>query len=583
MERRLAAILAADVVGYSSQMEIDEAGTLERLKRVFQEVMRPQIKAHKGRVVKLMGDGLLAEFPSIHEAVQCAAGLQAALSATDPQHATDRSIQMRIGVNLGDIIVEGSDIYGEGVNVAARLESLADPGGVCISGPAFDIIDGKLDLTFEDIGEQQVKNISKPVRTYRLVQASAAKSARAKAPGLPASLIRPVVAILPFVEMSDGLKQLEFGDGLTADINRELARLGIVEVIGHQVSRRYNLDVHTVDDIGGALGVGYLLSGSIRRSGDHIRISAELLDVGSGRPIWADRYDRMLKDPLALQDEIARAIAGIVEPSVMREERQRINRSPPEKMKPHELMHVAWKLSDEGTRKGIHAAEQYCEQAIKIDPSYSDAYSQLAWVLWIKTMSGWSSDLQATMQRALSCAEKALSLNPKDYDGLGARGAILVALGNYDATSKIIAEFSRKFPAHSYGLSYQAVLENSLGRHEEALQYAEQAMATNPEHDQWLWLFMGRILFDLERFPEAVETMEQLKALTEYRHGRLLLAASYAASGRTDEARSEIKALGPDWADILPCISLCYRETADVERLVKWAKVAAGTASTADD
>ena len=330
MQRRLSAILATDVVGYSSLMEADETGTLERMKLLYHEVMYPEITQRRGRIVKLMGDGLLAEFPSVVEAIQCAADIQKIMIDREANETAERRVRIRIGINLGDIIVEGTDIYGEGVNVAARLEGLADPGGVCISGTAYDVIDGKLDLSFEDLGEQQVKNIAKAVRAYRLNVDAAAVPAPSNMTAPVSLLVRPSIAVLPFSEIGSHAEQLRFGDGLAADINRELARSGIIEVIGQQISRRYSLDTDSPEKIGRLLDVGYILSGSIRFSGERTRVSAELLEANTGRPSWSERYDRALIDPLETQDELARAIAGIVEPSMVRLERERITRTTPD-------------------------------------------------------------------------------------------------------------------------------------------------------------------------------------------------------------------------------------------------------------
>ncbi len=577
IERRLAAIISADVAGYSRLMGKDETGTLSALKALRKDVFAPQVATHKGRVVKLMGDGALVEFPSVVDAVDCAIAVQRTLA----ERAIDEAIKLRIGINLGDIIIEDSDIYGDGVNVAARIQEVAKPGGIALSGSAFDQVSGKVVAVFKDAGEHELKNIDKPVRVYRWTDAAADAMDAAAAPApldmaiAMSMIVRPSIAVLPFVEMGSHAEQLRFGDGLVADINRELARSGIIEVIGQQISRRYSLDSDSAETIGRSLGVGYILSGSIRFSGERTRVSTELLEASTGRSSWSERYDRALIDPLETQEELAQSIAGIVEPSMVRLERERITRTTPEQMKPHELMHYAWKLSDQGTWEGVRRGEQYCEQAIKLDPGYSDAHSQLAWILWIDVLSGWASNSEATMKRALSCSEKALSLNPKDYDALGARGVTLVALGRYEAAEKVIDEISKRFPSHAYGLSYQAVLLDSMGQHAEGMVFAEEAMATNPEHDQWFWMFLGQCLFHLERFPEAVEALEQFKVLSGFRFARLLLAASYAASRRGEEAKAEIASLGSDWENLIPGVALCYRETVDRERLIKWVKVAA--------
>jgi adenylate cyclase len=290
LERRLAAILAADVVGYSRLMGEDEAGTLERLKSLRRELVQPRIAERGGRIVKLMGDGLLAEFPSVVEAVLCAVEIQHAMPGREAAVAEEQRITLRIGVNLGDVIVEGSDIYGDGVNVAARLEALADPGGVCLSGPAFDTVDGKLDAAFEDIGEQTMKNIAKPVRVYRLRSASPQEAPPRQPAGSPPLPDKPSIAVLPFTNMSGDPEQEYFSDGITEDIITELSRFSSLFVVARNSTFSYKGRSVDIRRIARELGVRYVLEGSIRRAGGRVRITAQLIDSSSGNHIWAERY-----------------------------------------------------------------------------------------------------------------------------------------------------------------------------------------------------------------------------------------------------------------------------------------------------
>jgi adenylate cyclase len=315
MARRLAAILAADVVGFSRLMGADETGTLERLKLLRKELVQPKTAAHGGRIVKLMGDGLLAEFPSVVEAVQCASDIQQAMAEREPDIPDDQRIRLRIGINLGDIIVEGSDIYGDGVNVAARLEGLADPGGVCISGPAFDAVDGKLDLAFEDAGEQQVKNIAKPVRVYRLLP-GASKAAAPPRKSVATASGQLSIAVLPFENMSGDPEQDYFSDGITEDIITELSRFRSLFVIARNSSFTFKGRAVNVTEVGSALGVRYVVEGSVRKAGNRVRVTAQLLDTKSGNHLWADRYDRELEDIFEVQDDVVRHIAAAVSMSL---------------------------------------------------------------------------------------------------------------------------------------------------------------------------------------------------------------------------------------------------------------------------
>jgi adenylate cyclase len=306
LERRLAAILAADVVGYSRLMGADEGGTLERLKTLRRDLVQPKITERGGRIVKLMGDGLLAEFPSVVEAVQCAVDVQEAMEGRDAELADDRRIVLRIGVNLGDVMVEGSDIYGDGVNVAARLEALAEPGGLCLSGAAFDMVEGKLDAAFEDMGERRMKNIAKPVRVYHLTPSGVQASGTDRLTGALPLPDKPSIAILPFTNMSGDSEQDYFSDGITEDIITELSRFSSLFVIARNSSFAYKGQAVDVRRVAEELGVRFVLEGSIRRAAERVRITAQLIDSETGSHIWAERYDRELNDLFDLQEDITR-------------------------------------------------------------------------------------------------------------------------------------------------------------------------------------------------------------------------------------------------------------------------------------
>ena len=574
MERRLAAILAADVAGYTALMGADEAGTLRRLTDLRQDFLEPLIDEHRGRVVKLMGDGLLVEFASVVDALACAVAWQNGISEREAEAAENKRLTFRIGVNLGDVIVEGEDIHGDGVNIAARLESLATPGDIFLSGDAYRHAKGKLEVAFEDLGEQNLKNVAEPVQVYRVAtkQSTAARpSLSTEAPTLPG---KPSVAVLPFKELSGDPGQMDFSDGLAADIITELSRTGNIFVVGLHESQSHGRDGATVREVGRTLAVRYVLSGTVRRAGERGRITAELLEVETGHPRWTERYDRSLDDPFAVQDELARAIAGVVEPTLHRAEMDRIVRGPTKNLQAHELMLRAWRLSDQGYEDGNHAAQRDCEKAIRLDPHYSDAHSQLAWIHWYAAMNGWTDDPEEDLRRALEYAERGWSLNPKDYDALGARGAVLISLRRYDAANRIVEDLAKKFPGHAHATMYQGQILSPLGRHEVALELVQKSMEINPDHDQWHWMNMGMCLFCLERYDEAVHALEQFKTLSKFPFVRLFLAASLAASGRNEEARAEVDSLGPNAGKLNAAASFLYRGPEDRERLVMWARSA---------
>jgi len=572
LERRLAAILAADVVGYTRLMGADEAGTLRRVTELRQQVLAPLIAEHRGRVVKLMGDGLLVEFASVVDALACAVAWQDQVAAREAAADDVEPLTFRIGINLGDVIVEGEDIHGDGVNIAARLEGLAEPGGICLSGDAYRQAKGRLEVAFEDMGEQDLKNVAEPVRIYRVAAGRSATTApppKKESPTLPD---RPSVAVLPFEELGGDPGQTGFSEGLAADIITELSRSGTISVIGRHESQSHGLEGAAVQEIGRILAVRYVLSGTVRRAGARGRITVELLEARTGRPQWSERYDRPLDDLFAVQDEIARAIVGIVEPTLHRAEMDRISRSQAKDLQPHELMLRAWRLSDQGYEDDNRAAQRDCEEAIRLDPQYSDAHSQLAWILWYAATNGWTDDPEGSLRRALDCAERGWSLNSKDYDALGARGYILVATGRYEAAARIVEDLARKFPGHDRATMYQGEILNLLGQYEEALELIQHSMDINPEHDQWHWMGIGRCLFCLERYPEAVHALEQFKTLSKFPFIRLFLAAAYAAAGRDEEARAEVETLGADAGKLTAGASFIFRNPADRERLVMWAR-----------
>jgi TolB-like protein/class 3 adenylate cyclase len=332
VERRLAAILAADVAGYSRLMGEDEEGTLAALKAIRRELADPKIAEHRGRIVKTTGDGLLVEFPSVVDAVRCAVELQREMALRNAEVPETRRIEFRIGINLGDIIIDEHDIYGDGVNVAARLEALAEPGGICVSRVVRDQVRDKVDLSFEDLGEQQVKNIARPVHVYRI---PLLETARAKAP-LPLP-DKPSLAVLPFQNMTGDAEQDYFVDGIVEEITTAISRLPWLFVIARNSSFTYQGRAVDVKQVAGELGVRYVLEGSVRKAGNRVRITGQLIDTATGAHIWADRFDGALDDIFQLQDEVASSVVGAVEPKLRQSEIGRATRKPPTSLKAYDL------------------------------------------------------------------------------------------------------------------------------------------------------------------------------------------------------------------------------------------------------
>jgi adenylate cyclase len=377
--RRLTAILAADVAGYSRLMGADEEGTHERLKALRHELLDPKIVEHHGRIVKTTGDGVLVEFASVVDAVRCAVAVQQAMPERDMGVGADNRIELRIGINLGDVIVEGDDLYGDGVNIAARIEALADAGAVFVSNTVHDHVRDRLPFIFEDLGEQQVKNITRPVRVYRVRDAGAT----AKSPSAPASPVlplpdKPSIAVLPFTNMSSDAEQEFFADGIAEDVTTALLRYPSLFVIARNSSFTYKGRAVDVKEVGRELGVRYVLEGSLRKSGNRIRITAQLVEAETGKHIWAERYDRDLADIFAVQDDITEAVTIAVAPAIDEAERQRAIRKLPGSLD-------AWAAYQRGlwhfskfTADDNAVAQKFFQQAIDLDPTFAGGYWGLA-------------------------------------------------------------------------------------------------------------------------------------------------------------------------------------------------------------
>ena len=367
MERRLAAILAADMVGYSRLMEADEEGTIARQKVHRAELIEPAISSHGGRIVKTMGDGLLLEFPSVVDAVKCALAVQQGMAEREAEVPEDLRIQYRVGINLGDIVIDGEDILGDGVNVAARLESLAEPGGICISGTVYDHIAGKIEAGFDDLGPQTVKNIVRPIRVLRVrpqAQSDPITDISAPVPGFQG---RPAIAVLALQNLSGDPEQEYFADGIAEDILTRLAMWRWMPVIARNSSFAYKGKSIDVRRIGRELGARYVLEGSVRKAGGRVRVTGQLIDTESGHHIWADRYDRSLDDIFAVQDEIADAIISALEPAVGEAEMQRTRLKPPASFDAWELhQRGMWHFSRNTKEDFVEARESF-ERAIEID------------------------------------------------------------------------------------------------------------------------------------------------------------------------------------------------------------------------
>ena len=504
MERRLAAIIAADLVGYSRLMGADEAGTLRRLNEIRGQVLEPLITARRGRIVKLMGDGLLMEFGSLVDAVACAVDWQKAMATRESGAAAP--FVFRIGIHLGDVIVEGEDIYGDGVNTAARLEGLAEPGGICLSGDAYRHVKGKVDAHFEDLGVQSLKNLPEPIRVYRIVQEAGETISPTPSPA-PLSLpAKPSVAVLPFDNMSGDAEQEYFADGITEDIITGLSKYRTLFVIARNSSFAFKNKSLDIRRIGEKLGVRYVVEGSVRRAGNRVRITAQLIDAAEDRHLWAERYDRELEDIFAVQDEVTFAIVTALEPRLAMSERQRALRKPTESLD-------AW----ENYQRGLWHTFQYrpedrvatlafLERAIELDPAFASAYAGLGYALYTYIILGASEDRDADLDRAFAISREAVRLDEQDPFAWVAltRGHLL--RGEHDAAivdSDTAISLSPNFALAHFGRAH--ALWHS-GRPAEAVRSHDEAMRLCPL-DPLMWAYLASkaiALVMLGKYEEAI-------------------------------------------------------------------------------
>jgi adenylate cyclase len=547
MERRLAAILAADVVGYSRLMGADETGTLNRLKSLRKELVEPNIRQRRGRIVKLMGDGLLAEFPSVVEAVQCAVSIQEGMPQRETEIGEERRIRLRIGVNLGDIIGEGSDIYGDGVNVAARLEALAEEGGVCISGTVFDHIKSKVDLNFVDLGAQEVKNIAEPVRIYRWIESTVGGMPEAvgSSDALPLP-DKPSIAVLPFDNMSGDAEQEYFVDGICEDLITALSKIRWFFVIARNSSFTYKGHAVEVTQVARELGVRYVIEGSVRKAGNRVRITAQLIDAMSGRHVWAERYDRDLADIFDLQDEMTQTIAGAVEPELSAAERERAVRKAPDNLDAWEtfqrgLWHL-WHFS----KNDFADAQRILRRAQELDPGFATAYAYESYCHVLDTMLGFSEAPEESLSAGLSLAKNALAADDKDPMAHLALGRVYSLRGKHDASVSELETAIGLNPSFAQAYHGLGTVLLFSGRLEEAAEALDQAMRLSPR-DPVIWgtlSYRSMTCALLRQFEEAAvwarRAVQEPRATKGGYWAYAVLASALGNLGETTEAREAL-------------------------------------------
>ena len=541
VKRKLTAILSADVKGYSRLMGEDEVTTLKTLS-AYRDVMRNLVQHFNGRVVDISGDSLLAEFGSVVDAIRGAVEIQKELKTRNGELPEKRRMEFRIGINLGDVIQEGDNIYGDGVNIATRVQSLAEGGGICISGTTFDQVEKKLGLGFEYLGEQTVKNIARPVRVYRVAIATSAAHFVAE---------KPSIAVLPFINMSGDPEQEYFSDGITEDIITALSRLHWFFVIARNSTFSYKGKAVDVKQIGRELGVRYILEGSIRKIGNRVRITAQLIDATTGAHLWAERYDRELTDIFSLQDEITQSVTAAIEPKLMEAESVHSQGRSPENLAAWDLVMRAvahfWRM----TTAESEAAIDMLRLAVQRYPNYAPAQSMLSFALLVSDLVGWAP-AGKPYQLAAELAHRAAELDDNDPWAHLALGYLAFTARQ---TDDAVREFQRALNlnpnfATAYGYLGWAVVFD--GRHEEAIAYFQQAFRMSP-HDPLIAFFYAGMCaahYFARRFDEAVEWgRKSIQQRPGFIPGHRILCASLAQAGRTDElhaAMGHIRELQPN-------------------------------------
>ncbi len=540
VERRLTAILAADVAGYSRLMGIDEEGTLAALKKVRREVVDLKIAEHRGRIVQTSGDGLLVEFASVVDAIRCALEMQREMARRNADGPKERRIEFRIGINLGDIMVDEQDIFGDGVNVAARLETLAEPGGICVSRVVRDQVRDKLAVSFEDMGEQQVKNIARPVRAFRALLAESARtpSTPPKTAALRPLADRPSIAVLPFKNVTGDPEQGYFVDGITEDIITALSKWRWFLVIARNSTFAYQGKSVDLKQVRSDLGVRYVLEGSVRKAGRRVRITCQLFDATNGANLWAERYDRDLTDIFAVQDEITSRVVAAIEPALSRAETKRGAAKQPENMGAWDYCQRGfWHLNKLTGTDGA-AAHGLFKTAVALDPELAEAHLGLARALIVQWDYGSVGDFAPLVREARQSALRAAEL-----DGENPYAQYVLAQTSHWAgdAQAAIAYASRAVELNenfALGHFYLGVALNLDGRHQEALEALEMGLRLSPRDPRMsTWLAnKARALYHLRRYAEAIEAAAAARRIQPHAYGSLVLVASCAQLGRNEEA-----------------------------------------------
>ena len=548
VERRLAAILAADVAGYSRLMGADEEGTHAALKVYRHEIIDPKIAEHRGRIVRIIGDGLLVEFASVIAAVRWAVEVQRAMGERNAGLPHEKRIEFRMGINAGDIIIDGADIWGDGVNVAARLETLAEPGGICVSSRVQEDVHGGLEIAFEDIGEQQLKNIVRPVRVYRVRLKGAAKAAPAQHPH------KPSIAILPFNNMSGDPEQEYFADGMVEEITTALSRTRWLFVIARNSSFTYKGRAVDVKQVGREMGVRYVLEGGVRKSADRVRITAQLIDASTGAHLWADRFDGSLEDIFELQDQVTASVVGAIAPRLEQAEVERAKRKPTESLDAYDYFLRGIASLHSWTKESNDEALRLFSKAIELDSDFASAYGMASWCYVRRKGSRWIIDRAQETAETARLARRAAELGWDDAVALAWGGfALAYVVHDVEAAAALIDRALQLNPNLAEAWHFSGWVRIYLGEPEAAIEHLAHAMRLSPL-DPLTFVTQMAIAFAhffAGRYDDASSWAEKALATSPpglrerpgYHPALLIAAASNSLAGRLEEARNAIARL----------------------------------------
>ena len=605
VERRLAAILAADVVGFSRLVRADEEATLAVVGALISDVIQPAIEDHRGRVFKKMGDAVLAEFGSSVDAVRCAIAVQQAIADRNVATEQEQRVAFRIGLHVGDVVVDGDDIQGDGVNVAARMEGLAAPDGICISQDVFRQVEGRVDAGFEDIGPQKLKNIPTPIRVYRIrsdgrqpggvVTPMATRLRRLKWPMTGAAALvvallvakqfgvfpireappdlglsrsgtlaltlpdKPSIAVLPFENLSGSPEAEYFSDGITEDLITDLSKVSSLFVIARNSTFAYKGRSESVQQIARQLGVRYVLKGSVRRAGGKVRINAQLIDAKTGGNLWADRFDRDLEDIFAVQDAVTREIVGSLTVTLSPNEQRRLARRETSNLEAYDYALRGRNLSQRFERQSNEEARRLFEQAVKLDPNYALAYADLASTYSLEWTMGWSTERE-NLLRAADLAETAVRIDPGAARALAVLGFISLWRMDHDRALASVEAAVAAEPSHAESHLRRALILIWIGRPSDGVRAAMTAIRLNPNYAATAVgatypMTVGHAHFSLRQFPQAIAVLKGAIGINRsFMPAHLILAATYAEAGQIDQARLEIAEI----AKLSPRLTLAY-------------------------